>query len=109
MEGSLSNKRIIEKKEKQLEGRVLTLVGEIPSGYATIIILKKGALLPYGDLFPLNYATGNGRLANTRCVGARSSNPRGRVFVVWKNGDARLKIGEYKGETLFPNFKRLLN
>lgn len=95
--------------EQPLIQKIVEFAGDVPAGLARVLIYEEGKFLEHGDLCRLNYFTGTGRLINARCVGARARSPKGRVFVVWKNGKPNPNVKEYEGVALFPNFQQLPN
>lgn len=92
---------------ESIRNDILRFVGEVPPGFAIVIIkLPGGHLIEHGSWCSLTQINGNGRVVNTRCTGARARSLEGeKVFVVWRNGQDNLQLAEYQGEDLFPEFR----
>lgn len=91
------------------EQEIMEFVGDVPPNYAAVVVKKDdGSLQKYCDFCHLGYVTGNGRMINSRCVGASSYSSNLQVFVVWRSVvNGQLKVAEYLGEFLFPEFQEM--
>lgn len=102
------NKRILKKRAKQARNKIFRFVGDVPPGFAIVIIRLRGSrLMEHGSWCSLTQSNGNGKVINTRCIGARNRDGVKKVFVVWRNGNDFLQLAEYLGEDLFPEYENI--
>lgn len=98
---------IVPKKvgiDPELRKEILTLVGYFPRSFAIVVKRSKGGQLSqYRKPCAVNAYDANGRIINTRCVGAFAGNNTSEVYVVcWDSEGKNLVVMEYNGKDLFP-------
>lgn len=88
----------------ELRKEILDLVEYFPKSFAVVVRKSKGGRLSqYRKPCPLNAYDANGRIINTRCVGAFAGNNTIEVYVVyWDSEGKNLVVVEYNGKDLFP-------
>lgn len=95
--------------DPELRKEILALVEYLPRGSAVVVRKSKGGLLsPYRRPCALNAYDANGRIINTRCIGAFAGNNTSEVYVVyWDSERKNLVVMEYNGKDLFPEFESI--
>lgn len=103
---------IVPKKteiDSELRKEILALVDCFPRNCAVIVRKSKGGQLSrYRKPCALNAYDANGRIINTRCIGAFAGNNTIEVYVVcWDSEGENLVVMEYNGKDLFPESRSI--